>query len=577
MKFVLIPPGEFDMGSTEAEVAKLLEQAKVSNQPSSYIERLTSEAPKHRVWITKPFYLGASEVTQAQYERVMDKNPSKFKDDPACPVELVSWDEASAFCRKLGELPQEQTSRAEYRLPTEAEWEYACRAGTITAWYSGDDRGALREHAWFNPDAEKKTHPVGQKSPNAWGLYDMHGNVYEWCQDWWAVDYYGVSRLADPTGPAAGSYRVHRGGCWNQGAGECRAADRGTFVPSRRDYYLGFRLARTVSLPANGAASPQKKVTASPQPPPTPKPSTPPAPKPAPPWTLPPGAPPPAIAPFDAVKAKEHQVAWAKYLGVEVESENSIGIRFALIPPGEFDMGSTEAEVAKLLEEAKATNQLSWYIERVPSEAPKHRVRITKPFYLAASEVTQAQYERVVGNNPSRFKEDANCPVEQVSWDDASAFCRKLGELPEERSGQRTYRLPTEAEWEHACRCGTITPWYSGDDEGGVKEIAWYKSNAGEKTHPVCQKTANAWGLYDMHGNVWEWCDDWWSMDYYAASPLDDPAGPGAGSTRVLRGGCWYDGAGGCRSAYRNSMPPGYSLHSVGFRVAFSSVDASSK
>ena len=175
------------------------------------------------------------------------------------------------------------------------------------------------------------------------------------------------------------------------------------------------------------------------------------------PWNLPPGSPPPAIAPFDAAKAKEHQAAWAKHLGVPVEMENSIGMRFVLIPPGEFDMGSTEEEVAKLLEEAKATNQPSWYIERLPSEAPKHRVRITKPFYLGRCEVTQAEYERVVGSNPSKFKDDPTCPVEMVNWDEASAFCRKLGELPQEQAAHAEYRLPTEAEWEYACRAGTTT------------------------------------------------------------------------------------------------------------------------
>ena len=140
--------------------------------------------------------------------------------------------------------------------------------------------------------------------------------------------------------------------------------------------------------------------------------------------------------------------------------ENSIGMRFVLIPPGEFDMGSTEAEVAKLLEQAKATNQPSWYIERLPSEAPKHRVRITKPFYLGRCEVTQAEYERVMGSNPSQFKGDPTRPVETVTWDEASAFCRKLGELPQEQAAHAGYRLPTEAEWEYACRAGTTTTWY---------------------------------------------------------------------------------------------------------------------
>jgi len=251
-----------------------------------------------------------------------------------------------------------------------------------------------------------------------------------------------------------------------------------------------------------------------------------------------------------------------------VESENSIGIRFVLVPPGEFDMGSTEAEVAKLLEEAKATNQPSWYIERLPGEAPKHRVRITKPFYLAASEVTQSQYERVMGNNPSKFKEDANCPVEMVNWDEASAFCRKLGELPEERSGQRAYRLPTEAEWECACRAGTTTTWYSGDEAAGLKEIGWYVANSGGKTHPVCEKTPNAWGLYDMHGNVWEWCQDWWGEGYYATSPLEDPTGATGGSRRVYRGGGWNRDASNGRASDRCGDDPGDRGGNLGFRLA---------
>ena len=276
----------------------------------------------------------------------------------------------------------------------------------------------------------------------------------------------------------------------------------------------------------------------------------------------------PVMAPFDAKKAIEHQAAWAKHLGVPVEMTNSLGMRFMLIPPGEFDMGSTEEEVAKLLEEAKAANQLSWYIDRLPGKVPKHRVRITKPFYLATSEVTQSQYERVVGNNPSKFKEDANCPVENVSWYLASAFCRKLGELPEERSGQRAYRLPTEAEWEYACRSGTTTTWYSGDDETGLKEVAWYNANAGGKTHPVCEKTPNAWGLYDMHGNVWEWCQDWWAADYYGTSPLEDPTGPERGSGRVFRGGCWHDGAFRAQASYRNWYARNFRSEIFGFRLA---------
>jgi formylglycine-generating enzyme required for sulfatase activity len=230
-------------------------------------------------------------------------------------------------------------------------------------------------------------------------------------------------------------------------------------------------------------------------------------------------------------------------------------------------MGSTEADVARLREEARAKNLPGWYMERLPSEAPKHRVRITKPFYLGLCEVTQAEYERVMGNNPSRFKGDPNRPVEQVSWDEASAFCRKLGELPREKSASAVYRLPTEAEWEYACRAGTTT-WSGTDDEAALKEQAWFAANAGGTTHPVGQKPPNAWGLYDVHGNAWERCQDWFSEDYYKQSPNVDPTGPPNGSCRVSRGGSWTEGAEGCRSAHRCWVSPDYRDYAQGFRVA---------
>jgi formylglycine-generating enzyme required for sulfatase activity len=172
------------------------------------------------------------------------------------------------------------------------------------------------------------------------------------------------------------------------------------------------------------------------------------------PWDLPYEAPPPAIAPFDADTARKHQEAWAEYLGTPVEFENSIGMKFALIPPGEFDMGSTEEEIARLMEEARAANQPDWYIDRLSAEAPRHRVRITKPFYLGATEVTQAEYERVMGTNPSRHEGDLSLPVEMILWSDADEFCRRLGELTPDPANPG-YRLPSEAEWEYACRAGT--------------------------------------------------------------------------------------------------------------------------
>jgi formylglycine-generating enzyme required for sulfatase activity len=284
--------------------------------------------------------------------------------------------------------------------------------------------------------------------------------------------------------------------------------------------------------------------------------------------SLPTTAPLLAVAPFDEKTAKRHQAAWAKHLGVPVEMTNSIGMRFVLIPPGEFDMGSTEADVARLLEQAKATKQLQWYIDQLPAEAPKHRVRITKPFYLGRCEVTQAQYERVVGSNPSKIKDDPQGPVETVSWNDVSEFCRKLGELPQEQGTRAEYRLPTEAEWEYACRAGTTTLWYSGDAEGALKEHAWFGETSAGKTRPVGKKSPNAWGLYDMHGNVWEWCQDWWSDRYDTTSPMDDPLGASGGWHRVMRGGSWDNSASQTRASYRSKYGPGGRFEYLGYRLA---------
>jgi formylglycine-generating enzyme required for sulfatase activity len=238
--------------------------------------------------------------------------------------------------------------------------------------------------------------------------------------------------------------------------------------------------------------------------------------------------PPLAIAPFDERTAKQHQAAWAKHLGVPVVWKNAIGMTFVLIPPGEFDMGSTEEKSRSF--EGCQSHEAAELVHRLSScEAPKHRVRITQPFYLGMFEVTQAEYERVMGTNPSRFKGDARRPVEQVSWEDAAEFCRRLSSLEAKQSAGRSYRLPTEAEWEYACRAGTTTTWYSGDDEAGLKGVAWYGGGSRGSTHPVGQKKPNAWGLYDMHGNVWEWCADWLDENYYkhfADEVAVDPTGP---------------------------------------------------
>ena len=190
---------------------------------------------------------------------------------------------------------------------------------------------------------------------------------------------------------------------------------------------------------------------------------------------------------------------------------------------------------------------------------------MTKAFELGQHEVTQEQYEKVMGTNPNTFKGPQN-PVENVNWDDAVEFCRKLSELPEEKSGDYVYRLPTEAEWEYACRARTKTEYSFADSDSGLGAYGWYKDNSGKTTHPVGQKKPNPWGLYDMHGNVWEWCQDWYGD--YPSGAVTDPTGAASGSGRLLRGGSFFGQTSVVRSAYRNSNRPDSRLSNYGFRPA---------
>lgn len=230
MKLVLIPKGTFQMGSPIAE------------------EGRKDDEEQHQVTISKDCYLGVTEVTQGQYEKVMRTNPSFFQkrvidtsDSSMYPVEQVSWFDAVEFCKKLSELPAEKAAGRVYYLPTEAEWEYACRTGSKTAYSFGESSKSLGDYAWFYGNSNGQTHSVGEKKPNAWGLYDMHGNVWEWCSDWYGE--YPKGSVGDPIGPREGYSRVIRGGCWRNEARYCLTALRSRGDASLRDDYFGFRVA----------------------------------------------------------------------------------------------------------------------------------------------------------------------------------------------------------------------------------------------------------------------------------------------------------------------------------------------
>ncbi len=216
LEFVFIPAGSFQMGSAVFH----------------------DEGPIHEVRLSRPFYLGRYPVTQAQWEVVMGSNPSHFRGNTRRPVEHVSWEDVQEFIRRLNE--REETKK--YRLPTEAEWEYAARADSTTHYGFGDHGKQLGQYAWYEATANGQPHPVGQLKPNAWALYDMHGNVWEWVQDWYDEAYYQVSPKPDPQGPGPARYRVVRGGAWNADAGDCRAASRNVEYPAHLSRLIGFRL-----------------------------------------------------------------------------------------------------------------------------------------------------------------------------------------------------------------------------------------------------------------------------------------------------------------------------------------------
>ena len=514
MEFVLIPPGEFLMGSPD----------------SDQVAQLT-EKPAHRVRIAQPFYLGSSEVTQGEWEKVMGSRSKPWswnfyvKDKEALdfPATFLSREEARVFCDRLSEQ-----DGIRYRLPTEGEWEYACRAGTETRYSFGSNASDLGEYAWYQNNTtnkgDKRVHRVKQKKPNPWGLYDMHGNVWEWCADF--LGKYTTDDLVDPRGDDSDQLRVWRGGSWDRSDGYCRSAFR-YITRSRRDRGLGFRIA-AVAEKGQGPAREAKPTGPR-------KPSL-------------------ATAPFDAAEAKRHQDYWAEATGVEAMATNSIGMRLALIPAGEFMMGSPDSD-------RQAEDE----------ETPQHRVRITKAFYLSIQEVTRGEWKRVMNTRPwsvsTKSQEGPDYPATYVSWQDAKLFCQRLSALPEERETGRAYRLPREAEWEYACRAGSLTVFCCGDDESRLGDYAWYCKNSEGKIHVVRRKEPNAWGLYDMHGNAKEWCEDAYGHHYYRQSPTNDPTGPLASKYRIRRGGCSASNSQSCRSANRDAILQSYREQGQGLRV----------
>ncbi|HET6422841.1 MAG TPA: formylglycine-generating enzyme family protein, partial [Planctomycetaceae bacterium] len=481
-----------------------------------------------------------------------------------------------------------------YRVPTEAEWEYACRAGTITTWITGDDKGLAESVAWTKENSGGTTHPVGGLQGNPFGLYDVHGNVWEWCEDRHDRHRYFWRRsevTIDPRHIEPGTARVQRGGDWSFDAVVSQSGFRHSHDTKLALFLSGFRVAISVEAVKQALQSAPAASTSST-------------------WHgWPAEAPKPAIAPFDAAQAKKHQEEWAAYLKVPVEYTNSLGMKFRLIPPGEFLMGSTDGEIQSLLKDVERflpqsvaelpESVLNEWQNQTRSERPQHRVILTQPIYVATYETTQAQYEKVVGTNPSYFSktgpeqqyvervhglDTSGHPVEGVTWVEAAEFCAKLNQyealkLVDSRSGETVtrltgggYRLPTEAEWEFACRAGTTTRFWIGETEEELARAAWFGKNSGNRTHNVGELMANPLGLFDVHGNAWEWVEDAWDATYFQKftdEPAVNPTGaPSTSPAKILRGGDNYFASDRCRCSHRFAMDRTARYGNQGFRVA---------
>lgn len=486
MQFVFIPPGEFNMGSNESYSAK----------------------PAHKVKISKPFYLGKYPVTQREWKAVMGSNPSYYRGNNH-PVERVSWNDVQEFVKKLNE----KEDAYKYRLPSEAEWEYTCRAGTTSKYSFGEGESILDEYVWYTKNSQNETHPIGQKKPNVWGLYDMHGNIWEWVQDEWHDDYSGAPTDGNAWETGNCSKRVEKGGGWFSCASHCQSSFRDKDHSQYKSDDIGFRLLMECNSDEIEKINTVLNIFNEPT--------------------------------KNQIKGSIHEdFSKNEHKAADIKPEtlvcDSIEMEFVLIPSGEFEMGSNESI----------------------DEKPIHKVKTCKPFYLGKYPVTQKQWLSLMGYNPSYFKGD-NRPVERVSWNDAQQFIKKMNE----KESTDKYRLPSEAEWEYVCRAGTTTDYSFDDKHSNLVEYSWKYEKPERETHQVGQKKSNPWGLYDLHDNVCEWVQDKWH-DSYEGAPDDCSAWEDEKSPyRICRGGSWRSFAWSRRSAARHRNVPDCHNSDIGFRV----------
>ena len=516
-----IPPGQFMMGSPEEEEG-----------------RYSDEGPQHEEILKEGFWLFDSPCTQALWESVLGKNPSQFE-GKLRPVEQVSWHDCNNFIKRLNQLKP----GIDLCLPSEAQWEYACRAGNDDARYQND----LLAIAWYSANSNSQTHDVKGKAPNSWGLYDMLGNVYEWCGDRWRDSYSERgSTSAD---------RVIRGGGWALESRLLRAAYRRARPPGYALGILGFRCSslgagpgqagrvgakdrsqrsggerraeneersaklRHLEVDSKGAEAPGERIVE-------------------------------LCSDLESLTLRQiERPRWADEIG-----RDSFGLwasfvlkgldgypvtqRLRWIPPGRFYYGSPKNEKG-----------------RDNFDIDRREEIVSEGFWMFDTPCTCALWFAVMGKEdrkPHLGKE----PMTGVDWKESQRFTEALNR----RIEGLQLSLPNELHWEYACRAGTQGRYY-GDK---LDEIAWYANNSGGRAHQVKEKRPNAWGLYDMLGNVWEWCGNKWNVNN------DDVS-----ADRVVRGGGWASVSRYLRAAYRDACLPGNANGSLGFRCSSSGIDES--
>ena len=621
-EMVSIPAGTFQMGCTA-------EQTNCGD----------NESPVHTVNINA-FEIGRYEVTQSQWEAIVSEYMPDYTEGTSSthPVYDISWYDAVSYANRLslqeGYTPAYysdavfnnsfdvigapnntliywDTSADGYRLPTEAEWEYAARGGgdnSTQTIYSGSNTAS--DVAWYGGAGVNESQPVGEKQDNILGLYDMSGNVWEWCWDWNNSSYYATSPSNNPTGATEGVNRVIRGGSWFNFIGNSRVAYRfnGSSLPGARLWNQGFRLAKgaiatppscvpTLTTPTNGATNIDVNTNIE--------------------WQA-------------VTDATGYRLSLGTTTGgTDIVNNEDLGNVLTYDPTNGFSCGTTiyvnitayntngdgtgcsefsfttaDTSIPEMVTVAAGTYEMGCTSEQTNCnsvENPVHTVSLNA-FEIGKYELTQSQWESLVPEYIPNYvvgESDTN-PVYSISWYDATTYANRLsiqqGYEPayysdaafilvfDELLGSVTlpypdteiywkedangYRLPTEAEWEYAARGGNgaIQTLYSGSNI--LDNVAWFVTNSGSNTHPVGEKQANTLGLHDMSGNVWEWCWDRYSDNYYNISPSNNPTGPAGVPYRTIRGGAYDFGTSPLRVSYRGGYVfPGRRYFTNGFRL----------